>query len=214
MFKKLAIKAGLWNEPSSEVPPSAEHTVSAGSAVPPPAISVPLQAVPNQAANPELVRDLKKQGIASSPILNEFLEKMALVGAKFPNDPVSATNAVLAFMQLEAKDLLETLDRTVSATLTQAKREAERERDQKRSEAVGGLENQVRSLEETIRTAEAQIVELQQKISDGRTRIAALQQDIRVAETNIVKRNAEVDSSFAEAERYFAGLRQTLQQSH
>ncbi len=214
MFKKLAIKAGLWNETSNEVPPPAPHTASAESVVPPPAISVPLQAVPNQAANPELVRELKKQGIASSPILNEFLEKMALVGTKFPNDPVSCTNAVLAFMQLEAKDLLETLDRTVSATLTQAKREAERERDQKRSEAVGGLENQVRSLEEMIRTAEAQIVELQQKVSDSRMRITALQQDIRIAETNIVKRNAEVDSSFAEAERYFASLRQTLQQSH
>jgi|SRR5579859_1542832 len=161
-------------------------------------------------ADPEMVGKIKSSVFAASPIISQFMQNLELVRPQFPNDEGACMKAALAFTRVDKNSLISELNKTVSAALLHTRSGLESEHKRARDSAVGGLEQQLSSINSEISDTTNQIAQLQQAIAGKQVAATDLQGKIRDAEANLQQQDAVVKGSLTQVEQFVANLGQTF----
>lgn len=161
-------------------------------------------------ANPDMVNKIKDSVFGASPIFTQFMQNLELVRPQFPNDEGACMKAALAFTRVDKNSLVAELNKTVAAALIHTRQSLDNEHKKARESAVGGLEQQLSSINSEIQATIAQITELQSQITAKQAATTDLQAKIRDAEANLQQQDAVVKGSLTQVEQYVANFGQTL----
>ncbi len=161
-------------------------------------------------SDPDMVNKIKSAVFGASPIITQFMQNLELVRPQFPNDEGACMKAALAFTRVDKNSLVGELNKTVAAALIHTRQSLDNEHKKARESAVGGLEQQLSSINSEIQATIAQITELQSQITAKQATTTDLQSKIRDAEANLQQQDAVVKGSLTQVEQYVANFGQTL----